>query len=211
MVATRAREFVTLGKEAGLALKFQMGEPWWWIAIGYRVCGYDAATSDWFTSALSNEDLDPLVPGGGGMIESEEGVQWRLEGNGGALVEWSERNENEMTRVAVPNGLMAVRPLSPVHGHVHRHSDGSLTLNWVRRSRVHMGWRDEVDVPLGESRERWRIRVVPDVPNVGPWESERTEWSISSADLALIPSGAFIEINQIGDFSVSLPLKISLP
>lgn len=134
-----------------------------------------------------------------------------MAGHGGALVEWSERNENEMTRVAVPNGMMAVRPLSPVHGHVHRHSDGSLTLNWVRRSRVHMGWRDEVDVPLGESRERWRIRVVPDVPNVGPWESERTEWSISAADLALIPSGAFIEINQIGDFSVSLPLKISLP
>ena len=40
-----ARAFVAIGAAAGLPLKFQVGEPWWWIAGGGRVCAYDAATT----------------------------------------------------------------------------------------------------------------------------------------------------------------------
>src|SRR3546814_10173284 len=39
-----ARAFVAIGAAAGLALKFQVGEPWWWIAGEGRICAYDAAT-----------------------------------------------------------------------------------------------------------------------------------------------------------------------
>ncbi|MDK2760039.1 MAG: DUF2460 domain-containing protein [Sphingopyxis sp.] len=38
-----ARAFVAIGAAAGLPLKFQVGEPWWWIAAGGRICAYDAA------------------------------------------------------------------------------------------------------------------------------------------------------------------------
>jgi uncharacterized protein (TIGR02217 family) len=47
-----AREFVAIGLEAGLPLRFQVGEPWWWIASGGKICGYDAATADALGEAL---------------------------------------------------------------------------------------------------------------------------------------------------------------
>ena len=38
-----ARAFVFIQKEAGLPVKFQIGEPWWWIMPDGRICLYDAA------------------------------------------------------------------------------------------------------------------------------------------------------------------------
>lgn len=40
-----ARAFVAIGVAAGLTPKFQVGEPWWWIAPEGRICAYDAATT----------------------------------------------------------------------------------------------------------------------------------------------------------------------
>jgi len=51
-----ARAFVAIGRGAGLAVKFQVGEPWWWIASGGRICAYDAAT----TAALGTASV-PIV------------------------------------------------------------------------------------------------------------------------------------------------------
>ncbi|KQM96672.1 DUF2460 domain-containing protein [Sphingomonas sp. Leaf25] len=38
-----ARAFVGLGVAAGLVARFQVGEPWWWVTPGHRICLYDAA------------------------------------------------------------------------------------------------------------------------------------------------------------------------
>lgn len=38
-----ARAFVAIGVDAGLAPKFQVGEPWWWVTLDGRPCIYDAA------------------------------------------------------------------------------------------------------------------------------------------------------------------------
>ncbi len=43
-----ARSFVFVLKEAGLPVKFQIGEPWWWIMPDGRICLYDAAASSVF-------------------------------------------------------------------------------------------------------------------------------------------------------------------
>ncbi len=40
-----AAAFVTIGSEAGLAAKFQVGEPWWWVNGGGQLCAFDAATT----------------------------------------------------------------------------------------------------------------------------------------------------------------------
>ena len=40
-----ARAFVVIGAAAGLAPRFQAGEPWWWVALGGRICAYDGATT----------------------------------------------------------------------------------------------------------------------------------------------------------------------
>ena len=40
-----ARAFVAIAREAAMPIRFQVGEPWWWIAGGGRICAYDAATT----------------------------------------------------------------------------------------------------------------------------------------------------------------------
>jgi uncharacterized protein (TIGR02217 family) len=40
-----ARTFTGFAVEAGLAVKFQVGEPWWWVTEGGRICAYDAAAT----------------------------------------------------------------------------------------------------------------------------------------------------------------------
>lgn len=38
--------FVQLARDAGLAIHFQVGEPWWWISGAVKPCFYDMATVD---------------------------------------------------------------------------------------------------------------------------------------------------------------------
>ncbi len=53
-----ARAFVFILKEAGLPVKFQIGEPWWWIMPDGRICLYDAAATDAFgTLSVSISDI----------------------------------------------------------------------------------------------------------------------------------------------------------
>ena len=47
-----ARAFVSVLKQAGLPVHFQIGEPWWWIMPGGRICLYDSAAASAF-GALS--------------------------------------------------------------------------------------------------------------------------------------------------------------
>ena len=47
-----ARAFVFILKEAGLPVHFQIGEPWWWVNPGGKICLYDTAATAAF-GALS--------------------------------------------------------------------------------------------------------------------------------------------------------------
>ncbi|WP_414903397.1 DUF2460 domain-containing protein [Sphingomonas flavalba] len=38
-----ARAFAAIARDAGLAVRFQVGEPWWWVMPDGRICLYDAA------------------------------------------------------------------------------------------------------------------------------------------------------------------------
>ena len=42
-LADIARAFVALAEEAGLPVRFQIGEPWWWVTAAGEICLYDAA------------------------------------------------------------------------------------------------------------------------------------------------------------------------
>ena len=39
------RAFVAIQKQAALPVKFQVGEPWWWVTPDHRICLYDAAAT----------------------------------------------------------------------------------------------------------------------------------------------------------------------
>ena len=54
----------------------------------------------------------------------------------------------------------SLKPLAPVHVRATRAADGSLTLDWVRRTRFGGGWRDGTDVPLNEESERYEVDIL---------------------------------------------------
>jgi len=112
--------------------------------------------------------------------------------------------------VAALVGGEALRPPSPVHLSGGLDSSGNLSLQWIRRSRSGWAWLDEVDAPLGESTEQYRVTVAGTaglveatslVPNI----------EISASDLAGAGTGAAaVEVRHVGDFAVSRPATISI-
>jgi uncharacterized protein (TIGR02217 family) len=66
-----ARAFVFILKEAGLPVKFQIGEPWWWIMPDGRICLYDAAATAAFgTLSVSISDIKgPKSPAQKAMLD----------------------------------------------------------------------------------------------------------------------------------------------
>lgn len=72
------------------------------------------------------------------------------------------RGDGEPVVAVVARHGRAVRPLSPVHGRVQEGDGGSVTISWTRRSRNGFAWRDEVDVPLSEDAEAYRVTLYVD-------------------------------------------------
>jgi hypothetical protein len=129
---------------------------------------------------------------------------------GGATLQWAPRNGTALTEIGIASAGRALRPLSPAHAQIRPDGAGGVTIRWIRRSRIDTGWRDHVDQPLGEAREMWRVSLVPPVPGVGPWEPASSALNIGAGELAALAPGHAIEIRQIGDFSRSPPLFLTL-
>ncbi|WP_187335294.1 phage tail protein [Novosphingopyxis iocasae] len=53
----------------------------------------------------------------------------------------------------------ATLPLAPVHLTAISQADGALNIGWVRRSRIGADWSLQVEPPLGEDVERYRIAI----------------------------------------------------
>ncbi|UKK85992.1 hypothetical protein L7H23_07775 [Sphingopyxis sp. BSN-002] len=103
-----------------------------------------------------------------------------------------------------------MQPLAPVHGRIRTDGAGGVVVGWIRRSRADAGWRDGVDLPLGESREEWRVELVPPSAGVGPWETGEPSLSIAAATIAALAPGHMLAIRQVGDFALSAPLFVPL-
>ncbi|MEP6341615.1 DUF2460 domain-containing protein [Parasphingorhabdus sp.] len=53
-----ARAFTAIARDAGAAIRFQVGEPWWWIMTDGRICLYDdAATAAFGETSVSIADI----------------------------------------------------------------------------------------------------------------------------------------------------------
>ena len=129
---------------------------------------------------------------------------------GGATLQWAPRGGTAVTEISVPAGGAALRPLAPVQGRIWSDGEGGVDIGWIRRSRVDAGWRDQVDQPLGESREIWRMTLSPPVPGIGPWERGSPALHIAASDMAALPVGSTIAIRQVGDFALSPSLILPL-
>jgi hypothetical protein len=104
----------------------------------------------------------------------------------------------------------SVRPWSPVNLLATRESNGDLSLTWTRRSRMGLFWLDEVDVPLGEGSEQYRVTLLGDVATI-EFTCAEPALTIAAADLATVGSGpAEVAIRQVGDWASSPPAQITI-
>src|SRR3546814_12579478 len=94
-----------------------------------------------------------------------------------------------IAEIAVPGTAQALRPLSPVQGRKVRDGDGGMMILWTRRSRLDTGWRDLVDLPLGENRELYRISPTPAVAGARPWARSEASLPPAAATPAALPPG----------------------
>ena len=105
----------------------------------------------------------------------------------------------------------SLRPLSPVHPRAREKPDGGIELRWIRRARGAWGWRSEVETPLAEHEERYRVGIGPVTAPLATWEVPESELVIDSATrdaLAAAHPGAAVWVRQIGTFAASDPLHL---
>lgn len=95
------------------------------------------------------------------------------------------------------NGL---RPLSPVHLRV-RQAGQDLDLTWIRRARIEADGWDLPDIPLGEDREAYRVRVLAGARVLREVEVTQPGWTYGAAQQAEdgFAAGAVFEVAQVSD------------
>ena len=80
---------------------------------------------------------------------------------------------DEAAVIRAKGGLRALTPLSPVHLRAARATGGAVRFSWIRRSRIRADGWDEV--PLGEERESYAVRVMRNASGVMLAEAEVAE------------------------------------
>lgn len=94
---------------------------------------------------------------------------------------------------------IGLRPYAPVHLRAIELSGGALGLSWIRRTRVDGDTWDGDDVPLGEERERYRVRLrASDETVLREQDVEQPGWTYS-AEMRSADGGAarMAEVAQI--------------
>lgn len=107
----------------------------------------------------------------------------------------------------------SVRPISPVELSAQMKADGSLAVSWVRRSRSGSAWIDEVDAPLEEPLEQYRI-MVSGAAGTTELTSASPALTVDAAELSILgPGPATVDVRQIGNWAASAPAQanVTLP
>ena len=104
----------------------------------------------------------------------------------------------------------SITPLQPDNLAAAWVGGGDLNLSWMRRSIAGCAWLDEVDAPLGESREQYRVKISG-TDAVLELVSDATTLSVPAADLMRLGGSiASVEVRQVGDWAMSRPAQLSI-
>ena len=96
----------------------------------------------------------------------------------------------------------AQRPPCPVHVEAASVPAG-LLVSWVRRSRHGWAWLDDIEAPLGETRELYRVALEGTAGRIEV-ETEVPLLVFDGAQLATVGTGeATVSIQQLGDLAIS--------
>lgn len=113
----------------------------------------------------------------------------------------------------VINPSLGITPLSPVHGAFLALPGGGVTAQWCRRARGAWAWADQVDVPLVEQAELYRVGVGdPGAPALA-WEVTTPQLGLTAPEWAAVVtahSGAPLWVCQVGTHTASPPLSLGI-
>lgn len=99
-------------------------------------------------------------------------------------------------------------PLSPVDLSAIINGTGDMVVSWIRRSRAGFAWIDEIDAPIGESAEQYRVTVTTGAGSLDV-ATGQPSITIAAPEVASLGSGqATVEVRQIGDWGASPPSQI---
>jgi len=99
----------------------------------------------------------------------------------------------------------ALRPPSPVNLRASRTAGGDVHATWIRRSRSGWAWLDGLDAPLGESTERYRMKLEGPAGSI-VLETTAAVGTIPSSQLASLGTGPLsLSVVQVGDYAESRP------
>src|SRR3546814_8562333 len=106
-----------------------------------------------YTTLFRSILIEPAVTGVTDLPVSRLGSSIRFRGTG--------PGEDPAAAEAVTLLLKgrALLPPCPVHVTASLLADGSVNVQWIRRSRQGRGWLDGVDAPLGAESERYRVTL----------------------------------------------------
>ncbi|AKM08128.1 phage tail protein [Pelagerythrobacter marensis] len=121
------------------------------------------------------------------------------------------RAEDDPVMATVESFGRARRPLAPVHPRSRVLPSGALALEWTRRARGAWRWLPEVDAPLVEEAERYRVGVGPFASPLESWETAEPHLTLEASRHAALSAeapGAPVWVRQIGSFAASDPLPL---
>ena len=96
---------------------------------------------------------------------------------------------------------IGLRPYGPTHLRASRESGGDLQVSWVRRTRIGGdSWASE-EVPLGEAREDYRVRVGQGGTIRREVDLSQPSWTYSAAAQASdgVTPGFTVEVAQVSE------------
>ncbi|MEO7365138.1 MAG: hypothetical protein ABIW03_02345 [Sphingomicrobium sp.] len=103
----------------------------------------------------------------------------------------------------------AQRPPSPAHLLAAQSASG-LMVSWTRRSRRGWAWLDEMEVPLGEASELYRVELEGVVGRI-EIETEVPLTNFDVGQLALVGTGdATLSVRQLGDVAPSRAATVTI-
>ncbi|WP_338446656.1 phage tail protein [Pelagerythrobacter marensis] len=121
------------------------------------------------------------------------------------------RADDDPVMATVENFGRARKPLTPVHPRARSLPSGALALGWIRRARGAWRWLPEVEAPLVEEAERYRVGVGPLESPLASWETATPRLTIDAdrrAALSASAPAAPVWVRQIGSFAASDPLHL---
>ena len=180
-----------------------------WEVIGFQTAQLEPDKSWTLTGLLRGLGGSEAAgaPSGAGLVVLDEAlaVMPVSEAERGAALsvivvpDGARRSDGRARRLSAVYEGRDLRPLSPVHFTIKYEPD-SLSLSWIRRTRIGGDHWQGVEVPLGEAFEAYEVTLKDaDADVIGTWMCEAPRLDLQRSALPADLTGHAFEVRQVSE------------